>query len=84
MFLSFINPNCKLSNHCLFDEADLVTISMHYKQICHSFCLSHVPSHMILAYEHVIQRCSSLRVSSLEQIFLNMDHEALRHEFRLI
>jgi len=29
MFLSFINPNCKLSNHCLFDEADLVTISMH-------------------------------------------------------
>ena len=71
------NPQYKLPNHCLLNEIDLVTINMHLKQICHSICLSDAPSHMILAYEHVIQPFPSLRVSSLKQKFLNMDYEAL-------
>ena len=71
------NPKYKIPNHCLFNEVNLVTINMHLKQICHYRCLSYAPSHMILAYEHVIQPFPSLRVSSLKQKFLNMDYEAL-------
>jgi len=54
-----------------------VTINMHLKHISQYRCLSYAPSHMILASEHPNQRCSSLRVTSLKLIFLNMDHEAL-------
>jgi len=61
-----------------------VTINMHLKHISQYRCLSYAPSHMILASEHPNQRCSSLRVTSLKLIFLNMDHEALWHELRLI
>ena len=68
----------------MINEVDLLTINIHLMQNLIHIGLFHVPSHMILAYEHIIQRCSSLRVSSLEQIFLKMDHEALRHEYRLI
>jgi len=57
---------------------------MDLKQICHYRCLSYAPNHMILAYEHPNQRCSSLRVTSLKQNFWNIDHEAFWHEFRLI
>ena len=71
------NPKYKQPDHCLFNEVNLVTINMHLKQICHYRCLSYAPSHMILAYEHPNQRCSSLRVTSLKLIFLNIDHEAL-------
>ena len=54
----------------MINEVDLLTINIHLMQNLIHIGLFHVPSHMILAYEHIIQRCSSLRVSSLEQIFL--------------